>query len=90
MYMSERGASLLHLQSSMQKHAMGSFTTLHLSSGAFGFVVLARRLEDGSLCAVKFMQRGARITKYVSREFINHRYAALAFSASFLTKPNVF
>lgn len=43
------------------------------SPGAFGFVVLARRLEDGSLCAVKFMQRGTRITKYVSREFINHR-----------------
>ena len=45
----------------------------HMPAGAFGFVVLARRLEDGSLCAVKFMQRGSRITKYVSREFINHR-----------------
>lgn len=44
-----------------------------MPAGAFGFVVLARRLEDQSLCAVKFMQRGAKITRQSSREFINHR-----------------
>lgn len=43
-----------------------------INQGAFGFVVLARRLEDQSLCAVKFMQRGAKITRQSSREFINH------------------
>ena len=66
---------------------VGSIQYKHLQAmvipvGAFGFVVLARRLEDGSLCAVKFMQRGSRITKYVSREFINHRQALTAHNLS--------
>jgi serine/threonine-protein kinase SRK2 len=44
-----------------------------LNSGTFGFVQLARDKQTGELIAVKFIERGDKVTKYVEREIINHR-----------------
>ncbi|KXZ48147.1 hypothetical protein GPECTOR_30g243 [Gonium pectorale] len=44
-----------------------------LNSGTFGFVQLARDKHTGETWAVKFIERGDKITKYVEREIINHR-----------------
>ncbi|KAG2451391.1 hypothetical protein HYH02_003992 [Chlamydomonas schloesseri] len=44
-----------------------------LNSGTFGFVQLARDKLTGETWAVKFIERGDKITKYVEREIINHR-----------------
>jgi len=43
-----------------------------LNSGTFGFVQLARDKTTGELIAVKFIERGEKVTKYVEREIINH------------------
>ena len=37
-----------------------------LNAGAFGFVQLAREKETGERVAIKFMERGHKITKVVS------------------------
>ena len=34
-----------------------------VAAGAFGFVQLAQDLQNGSLVAIKFMERGNKITK---------------------------
>lgn len=44
-----------------------------LNSGTFGFVQLARDRVTGEVWAIKFIERGEKITKYVEREIINHR-----------------
>jgi len=44
-----------------------------LNSGTFGFVQLCRDKASGELCAIKFIERGEKITKYVEREIVNHR-----------------
>lgn len=44
-----------------------------LNSGTFGFVQLARDKSTGELIAIKFIERGDKVTKYVEREILNHR-----------------
>ncbi|KAI8468224.1 MAG: Snf1-like ser/thr protein kinase [Monoraphidium minutum] len=44
-----------------------------LSSGSFGFVQLARNTETNELVAIKFIERGDRVNRYVEAEIINHR-----------------
>lgn len=44
-----------------------------LNSGTFGFVQLARDKQSGELTAIKFIERGDKVTKYVEREIDNHR-----------------
>ncbi|MEW5304040.1 MAG: hypothetical protein WDW38_003165 [Sanguina aurantia] len=44
-----------------------------LNSGTFGFVQLAKEKATGEIIAIKFIERGEKITKYVEREIINHR-----------------
>ena len=44
-----------------------------LSSGSFGFVQLARNTETNELVAVKFIERGDRVNRYVEAEILNHR-----------------
>lgn len=44
-----------------------------LNSGTFGFVQLARDKASGELVAIKFIERGEKVTKYVEREILNHR-----------------
>lgn len=45
-----------------------------LNSGTFGFVELALDKVTGQQVAIKFIERGDKVTKYVSREIVNHRY----------------
>lgn len=44
-----------------------------LSSGSFGFVQLCKHLQTGELVAIKFLERGDRVNKYVETEVLNHR-----------------
>ncbi|KAK9915345.1 hypothetical protein WJX75_007906 [Coccomyxa subellipsoidea] len=44
-----------------------------LNRGAFGFVQLAKDLETGEQVAIKFIERGDKISKYVEREIMNHK-----------------
>jgi len=44
-----------------------------LNSGTFGFVQLCKDKTTGEMCAIKFIERGDKITKYVEREIVNHR-----------------
>lgn len=46
-----------------------------LNQGTFGFVQLAwdKKSNPRQQVAVKFMERGEKVTKYVEREIINHR-----------------
>lgn len=44
-----------------------------LNSGTFGFVKLAVDLDNGTQCAIKFLDRGETVGKYVEREILNHR-----------------
>lgn len=44
-----------------------------LNSGTFGFVQLARVKQTNEQVAVKFIERGEKVTKYVEREILNHR-----------------
>ncbi|KIZ04694.1 Serine/threonine-protein kinase SAPK10, putative [Monoraphidium neglectum] len=44
-----------------------------LSSGSFGFVQLARNTETNELVAIKFIERGDRVNRYVEAEILNHR-----------------
>uniref|UniRef100_A0A7S0WYC6 Protein kinase domain-containing protein n=1 Tax=Chlamydomonas leiostraca TaxID=1034604 RepID=A0A7S0WYC6_9CHLO len=44
-----------------------------LSSGSFGFVQLARNKQTGEQVAIKFIERGDRVNKYVEAEILNHR-----------------
>jgi len=48
-------------------------TIQYLNSGTFGFVQLCKDKRTGEQVAIKFMQRGDRITKHVEREILNHR-----------------
>lgn len=45
----------------------------NLNSGTFGFVVLAHDKRSKENVAIKFLERGEKITKYVEREILNHR-----------------
>ncbi|CAL8464979.1 g4514 [Coccomyxa elongata] len=48
-------------------------TVKYLSSGSYGFVVLARDRTSGSSVAIKFIERlKGKITKNVEREILNH------------------
>jgi len=44
-----------------------------LNSGTFGFVELAMDKTTGQQVAIKFIERGDKVTKYVEREIQNHR-----------------
>ena len=44
-----------------------------LNSGTFGFVRLAVDVTNGKQCAIKFLDRGEKVSKYVEREILNHR-----------------
>lgn len=44
-----------------------------LNSGTFGFVLLAIDKNTSRQCAIKFIERGDKVTKYVEREILNHR-----------------
>ncbi|CAL5221600.1 g3820 [Coccomyxa viridis] len=44
-----------------------------LNRGAFGFVQLAKDVTTGEQVAIKFIERGDKISKYVEREIINHK-----------------
>lgn len=44
-----------------------------LSSGSFGFVQLARNTATNELVAIKFIERGDRVNRYVEAEILNHR-----------------
>ncbi|KAL0053253.1 hypothetical protein WJX82_003327 [Trebouxia sp. C0006] len=44
-----------------------------LNAGTFGFVELALDKSTGQQVAIKFIERGDKITKYVEREIMNHR-----------------
>lgn len=61
-----------------------------LNSGTFGFVQLCRDKTDGHECAIKFIERGDKITKYVEREIVNHRTLIhphiVQFKEAFLTE----
>ena len=44
-----------------------------LSSGSFGFVILYANTATKEHVAIKFLERGENITKYVEGEILNHR-----------------
>lgn len=44
-----------------------------LNRGTFGFVQLAHDVQNDRLVAIKFLERGDKVSKYVERELINHR-----------------
>lgn len=44
-----------------------------LSSGSFGIVQLARNIETNELVAIKSIERGDRVNRYVEAEILNHR-----------------
>ncbi|KAL6778758.1 SNRK2B [Auxenochlorella protothecoides x Auxenochlorella symbiontica] len=62
-----------------------------LNSGTFGFVQLVLDKTTGRQVAIKFIERGDKVTKYVEREIINHRQLVhphiVQFKEVFLT-PN--
>lgn len=64
-----------------------------LSNGSFGFVQKARNLVTGEIVAVKFIERGKNITKYVEREVINQSNLShphvVGFREVFLTKNHL-
>ncbi|KAL4521907.1 hypothetical protein Ndes2437B_g07672 [Nannochloris sp. 'desiccata'] len=61
-----------------------------LNSGTFGFVQLALDKTTGRQVAIKFIERGDKVTKYVEREILNHRQLVhphiVQFKEVFLTK----
>ncbi|KAK9829253.1 hypothetical protein WJX72_004786 [[Myrmecia] bisecta] len=44
-----------------------------LNKGTFGFVQLAMDRETGEQLAIKLIERGEKISKYVQREIVNHK-----------------
>ncbi|DBB12672.1 hypothetical protein WJX82_009176 [Trebouxia sp. C0006] len=44
-----------------------------LNRGTFGFVQLALDTQTGTQVAIKFIERGEKISKYVEREILNHK-----------------
>lgn len=44
-----------------------------LGNGAFGVVQLALNTETNEQVAIKFIERGDRVTKYTEAEILNHR-----------------
>jgi serine/threonine-protein kinase SRK2 len=44
-----------------------------LNRGSYGFVILARNKETGKEYALKFIERGQKITNNVEREILNHK-----------------
>jgi serine/threonine-protein kinase SRK2 len=64
-----------------------------LSSGSFGFVQLARCLATNELVAVKFIERGDRVNRYVEAEILNHRMLrhphVIEFKEVFLTPEHI-
>lgn len=64
-----------------------------LSNGAFGFVQLARNIETMDLVAVKFIERGDRVNRYVEAEILNHRMLrhphVIEFKEVFLTSEYI-
>eukprot|EP00798_Chlamydomonas_sp_ICE-L_P017868 gene17868-24259_t len=49
------------------------FKVSDLSRGAFGFVQLCQSRVDGEQYAIKFIERGDKISEYVEWEILNHR-----------------
>ena len=68
-------------------------TLQDLSSGAFGFVQLARNQSTNELVAIKFIERGDRVNKYVEAEILNHRMLrhphVIEFKEVFLTSEYI-
>ncbi|EFN57456.1 hypothetical protein CHLNCDRAFT_34706 [Chlorella variabilis] len=64
-----------------------------LNSGTFGFVQLALDRTTGRNVAIKFIERGDKVTKYVEREIINHRQLVhphiIQFKEVFLTQQHL-
>lgn len=64
-----------------------------LSSGSFGFVQLARHTETNELVAIKFIERGDRVNRYVEAEILNHRMLrhphVIEFKEVFLTSEYI-
>ncbi|KAL4425749.1 hypothetical protein ABPG75_009765 [Micractinium tetrahymenae] len=64
-----------------------------LNSGTFGFVQLALDRTTGRNVAIKFIERGDKVTKYVEREIINHRQLVhphiIQFKEVFLTSQHL-
>lgn len=54
-------------------HVIRFLQIKNLNSGTFGFVRLALDLNTGRHVAIKFLERGDRVTKYVENEILNHR-----------------
>ena len=46
----------------------------NINSGSYGQVQLAVDRTTGEQVAIKLMERGSKITKYVERELINHSH----------------
>lgn len=44
-----------------------------LNRGTFGFVNLYEHVQTGELVAIKFLERGEKVNKYVKDEILNHR-----------------
>jgi serine/threonine-protein kinase SRK2 len=64
-----------------------------LSSGSFGFVQLCKNLKTQELVAIKFIERGERVNKYVETEVLNHRMLrhphVIEFKEVFLTTDHI-
>lgn len=64
-----------------------------ISSGSFGFVQLAQNKHTNELVAIKFLERGDRVTRYVEAEILNHRSLrhphVIEFKEVFLTKDYI-
>mmetsp|Transcript_29538 Transcript_29538/g.65405 ORF Transcript_29538/g.65405 Transcript_29538/m.65405 type:complete len:400 (+) Transcript_29538:305-1504(+) len=64
-----------------------------LSAGAFGFVQLCENIFTKEQVAIKFIERGDRVTKYVEAEVINHRTLrhphVIEFKEVFLTQDHI-
>jgi len=64
-----------------------------LNRGSFGFVQLARRRPQGKEFAIKFIERGDKVSKNVEREIHNHRSLhhphIIKFEEVFLTEKHI-
>ena len=104
----QRDSGACHAMSARNKYAQVDRTHTHTrsplsplikpslptSSGAFGFVILAQEIETGEHWAIKFLERGNKITKVrmwreSERERVGRRWALSIFSPSLSCFPLV-
>eukprot|EP01023_Acetabularia_acetabulum_P003982 TRINITY_DN1166_c0_g2_i1.p1 TRINITY_DN1166_c0_g2~~TRINITY_DN1166_c0_g2_i1.p1 ORF type:complete len:352 (+),score=48.30 TRINITY_DN1166_c0_g2_i1:107-1162(+) len=61
-----------------------------INQGTFGFVQLCQQKDSKEIMAIKFVERGETITKYIEREILNHRTLihphVIGFRECFLTQ----